>query len=92
METWSRFGTPTRFGTVGCTIRPAADWKSIDAEILPPASATGLGKIVLRVRHPEGKPIRAVTVSEIPHAEFSVEAQTISPRLSTTPLTVHIDY
>ena len=76
---------PTRFGKVGYTIRPAAGGKSIDAEIVPPASSTGLRRIVIRVRHPEGKPIRAVTVSGHPHSEFNVEAQTISLPPATTP-------
>ena len=34
---------------------------------------TGLHQIVLRIRHPEGKPIRAVSVQGQPHHEFDAQ-------------------
>ncbi|MGC8639257.1 MAG: NPCBM/NEW2 domain-containing protein [Isosphaeraceae bacterium] len=83
---------PTRFGKVGYSIRPAADLKSVDAEIIPPTSPAGLRNIVIRVRHPEGKPFRAVTVAGHPHPEFNVKARTISLRPAATPLNLHIEY
>lgn len=83
---------PTRFGKVGFTIRPAADAGSVDVEVLPPSPAKGLRRIVVRVNHPEGKRIRAVTLSGRPHTDFNVEAQTVNLPPAGSPLTLHIDY
>jgi hypothetical protein len=83
---------PTRFGPVGFTIRSAAARGAIDAEVQPPSRSSELRTIVLRIRHPEAKPIRAVTVAGRPHQDFSRERQTISLPPATTPFTVHVDY
>ena len=83
---------PTRFGKVGYTIRPAAGGKAIDAEVVCPATVSGLRRIVIRVRHPEGKPIRAVTVSGHPHNDFNVETETVSLSPTASPINVHINY
>ncbi len=83
---------PTRFGKVGYAIRSASARGRIDAEIQPPLTWAGLHQIVLRIRHPEGKPIRAVSVQGQPHHEFDAAAQTITLKPSSTPISVHVDF
>jgi hypothetical protein len=55
-------GAPTRFGTVGYTIQSHVNQGEIAATIQPPARKTPQA-LVLRLRHPEGKPMRGVTVN-----------------------------
>ena len=69
---------PTRFGKVSYTIRSATPSGRIDAEIQPPSPSMELRSIVLRLRHPDGKPIRGVTVQGQPHHAFDAKAQTIT--------------
>jgi hypothetical protein len=52
-------GLPTRFGKVGFTIRSRAAGGSIESTVRPPDRSKPAA-IVLRLRHPEGKPIRSV--------------------------------
>jgi hypothetical protein len=67
---------PTRFGKVSYTISSAVAEGRIDASIELPPSTTAR-KVVLRLRHPEGKPIRSVTVQGKPHTDFDPERDTI---------------
>jgi hypothetical protein len=83
---------PTRFGKVSYAIRSASARGRIDAEIQPPPTLTGLHKIVLRIRHPEGKPIRAVSVQGQPHHEFDAEAQTITLKPGSMSISVRVDF
>jgi hypothetical protein len=83
---------PTRFGKVSYAIRSASARGRIDAEIQPPPTSTGLHQIVLRIRHPEGRPIRAVSVQGQPHHEFDAKAQTITLKPGSMPISVRVDY
>ena len=60
---------PTRFGPVSYKIISAADRGCIEAEIFPNTRRKPR-RLVLRLRHPEGKPIRTVTLDGRPHGDF----------------------
>ena len=60
---------PTRFGEVSYRIRSSAARGLIEAAIEPPLRNPP-ECLVLRLRHPEGKPMRAVTVDGRPHVDF----------------------
>ena len=67
---------PTRFGRVSYEIRSRADEGFIEATIDPPTRETPAA-IVLRLRHPEGKPMRSVTVNGQEHTEFDAGREII---------------
>jgi hypothetical protein len=67
---------PTFFGKVSYLIRSHAAEGWIEATVIPPARRTPKA-VVLRLRHPEGKPMRGVTVNGRPQAEFDAEKETI---------------
>lgn len=69
---------PTRFGKVGYALRSHVGEGRIEALVTPPAGPDAPRKIVLRLRNPEGKPIRGVTVSGNPHPDFDPVAGTIT--------------
>ncbi len=60
---------PTRFGKTSFTLRSFAAKGRIEAVVQPPNRALPKS-IVLRLRHPEEKPIRTVTVNGKPHQDF----------------------
>jgi hypothetical protein len=68
---------PTRFGKVGYTITSNVAKREIAAVVQLPEDCTAK-KIVLRLRHPEGKPIQSVTVQGKPHADFDPQKETIT--------------
>ena len=68
---------PTFFGPIGYRIVSSASTGSIEAVIDPPARSKPHA-IVLRLRHPEGKRIRSVTVNGGPHTVFDAEKETIT--------------
>ena len=68
---------PTRFGAVSYRIDSHAAQGFIEAAIDPPRRAPPK-TIVLRLRHPEGKPIRSVTVDGRAHAQFDPQRETIN--------------
>ena len=82
---------PTRFGTVGYTITSATNAGHIDAVIQPPVR-TAPRRIVLRLRHPDGKPMRAVTVDGKPHRDFDPKQETVTLKPSRKPITVRATY
>ena len=63
----------------------------IDAVIQSPTERPP-ARIVLRVRHPEGQPIRSVTVDGRPHSDFDPAAQLIHLAPAATPISVRIAY
>jgi hypothetical protein len=67
---------PTDFGTVSYTIRSSAARGRMEAEIEMPAQFTAR-KVVLRLRHPEGNRMRAVTVQGKPHGDFDPQKEII---------------
>jgi hypothetical protein len=79
---------PTFFGVVSYRINSAVSRGRIVATIEPPTRSTPKA-IVLRLRHPEGKPIRSVTVDGRPHAEFDPKQETI--RLTPTGKMIRVE-
>ncbi len=82
---------PTSFGPVSYTIQSAVAQQHIDATIEPPAR-NAPQRIVLRVRHPEGKPIQSVTVDGAPHQEFDPQAETVTLTPSRDKVHVRVQY
>jgi hypothetical protein len=67
---------PTRFGTVSYTITSHVAQARIDAVVQLPDKCTAR-VVVLRLRHPDGKPMRSVTVQGRPYGEFDANRGTI---------------
>jgi hypothetical protein len=67
---------PTRFGEVSYEINSLTDQGCIEATINPPTRQAPRN-LVLRLRHPEGKPMRAVTVNGKPHTDFDPQKETV---------------
>ena len=95
---WSRDGmtlqvkdAPTRFGHVTYEIKSSAAQSRIDARIEPPAR-TSPRRIVLRMRHPDGKPMRSVWVNDKPHADFDPVRETVTVSPSAGTVHVRVQY
>jgi len=82
---------PTRFGIAGYTLQSAVSAGHIDAVIQSPTERLPT-RIVLRVRHPEGKPIRSVTVDGRTHTDCDAAAGLIRVAPAAEPICVRIDY
>ncbi len=82
---------PTRFGPAGYTLRSAVAEGCIEAVVDAPRRNPP-ARLVLRVRHPEGKPMRAVTVDGRPHADFDPAAEVIRLAPAAKPIAVRIVY
>jgi len=82
---------PSRFGPLNYEIRSRVAEGVIDAGIKPPTRSTPKA-IVLRLRHPEGKPMRAVTVNGKPHTDFDAERECIILQPTTEPIMVRAEY
>jgi len=82
---------PTRMGPVSFRIVSAADQGFITAHIEPPTRSTPRA-LVLRLRHPEGKTMRAVTVNGRSHDAFDAKTETIRIAPSREPLDVKVEY
>ena len=67
---------PTRFGRVSYRIRSKADEGIMEASIRPPTRSLP-DRIVLRLRHPMGKPMKEVWVNGKPHRDFDPSSETI---------------
>jgi len=99
---------PTRFGKVSYTITSAAVKGQIEAVIRLETDRSGesagsgdprrtspretLKRIVIRLRHPEGKPIRSVTVQGKPHKDFDPQKETVTIAPSAGPIIVQAQY
>jgi hypothetical protein len=82
---------PTRFGKVSYTIQSAAAKGAIEAVVqLPPQVSAR--KVVLRLRHPDGKPIRSVTVQGKPYTDFDPKKETITFTPVGEMITVRAEY
>jgi hypothetical protein len=82
---------PTRFGPVSFRIVSAAGQGHIDATI-DPSTRRSPRQIVLRLRHPEGKPIRNVTVNGQAHDDFDASKEIIRLAPSQAKITVRASY
>jgi hypothetical protein len=67
---------PTFFGKVSYQIESFKQKGYIEATINPPTRQTPKA-LVLRLRHPEGQPMRAVIVNGLPHKDFDPQKETI---------------
>jgi hypothetical protein len=65
---------PTYFGPLTLEIRSHVDSASVLVTLKPP-TRNPPRRILLRIRHPQAKPIRSVTVNGAAHADFDVERE-----------------
>ncbi len=82
---------PTRFGPVSYAITSHVADGRIEAVIDPPRRSAPK-RIVLRLRHPDGKPIRSVTVNGRPHDDFDRQREEITLPAATARLAVSVKY
>lgn len=82
---------PTRFGPVSYKITSAVADGHIDAEIQPPTRGTPK-QIVIRLRHPDGKPMKSVTVNGQSHQDFDPVKEIVKLAPTTEKITVRADY
>jgi hypothetical protein len=82
---------PTRFGEVGYTITSSAADGIIEAVIEPPARSAP-GRIVIRLRHPDGKRMRDVTINGVPHRDFDPEKECVRLKPASEPIVVRARY
>lgn len=67
---------PTEFGAVSYRIVSSADKGTIEATIDPP-TRNALKQLVIRLRDPNGRKIKSVTLNGQPHTDFDASADTI---------------
>jgi hypothetical protein len=82
---------PTQFGEVSYSIRSHVSEGYIEARIDPPTRGTPKA-IVLRVRHPEGKPIRSATVNGRPYEDFDAKRECIRLAPTSEIIAVRVAY
>jgi hypothetical protein len=82
---------PTRFGPVSYTITSVVNNGIIEAVIDPPTRSTP-SRIVLRLRHPEAKPIQSVIVNGKPNDNFNTTREIVNLQPTGEPLTVRVQY
>ena len=82
---------PTRFGKVSYRIQSRVAQGAIDATIDCPARRPPQA-VVLRLRHPAAKPIRAVTVNGRPHTGFDPVGSTVRLSAATGRMVVRAEY
>jgi hypothetical protein len=82
---------PTRFGKVGFEIVSNAAQGEIEAVVRLPKDCTAKN-VILRLRHPDGKPIKSVTVQGKPHKNFDPKNDTITLAPSEETITVVARY
>ena len=83
---------PSQFGQISYQIQSHANKGYIEAIINPPTGQSP-GCLVIRLRHPDGKPMRAVTVNDKPHTDFDPQEETvrIAPE-GAAPIVVRASY
>lgn len=82
---------PTRFGPVSYAIVSHAGQGHIDASIEPP-KRNPPKQIVIRIRHPESKPLKSVTVDGKPHADFYPTTGTVRIAPTAQPIRIRAEY
>lgn len=94
---------PTRFGPVGYRITSRVRRALIEAMIDPPSGAppakrsSGVTRpaptaIVIRLRHPDGKPMRSVAVNGCRHKEFDPKREIVRVYCGPGPITIRARY
>lgn len=81
----------TNFGKVSYKITSHVKQGHIDAEIAVPTRQTP-SEIVVRLRHPDGKKMRSVTVNGNPHTDFDVDSEIVRIKPDGGKLSVRADY
>jgi len=82
---------PTRFGPVSYRITSSVRKGFIEAVIEPPTRRPPQA-LVIRLRHPEGKRIRAVTVNGMRHTDFDRAKECVIIKLQPNIITVRVSY
>jgi hypothetical protein len=82
---------PTRFGPVSYRITSSVDSGSIEARIEPP-TRTPPEALVIRLRHPDGRHMRAVTVNGRPHTDFDARGEWVRIRAGEGAVVVRAEY
>ncbi len=90
-ETVSVRNAPTRFGKVSYKINSHAQSGFINATIEPPAR-NAPDVIVIRLRHPEGRHMRAVKVNGKRHTDFDPKKEVIRIKPTSQSISVHANY
>ena len=60
--------------------------------MIEPLSGKPPERIVIRLRHPEGKPIQSVTVQGMPHTKFDPQKETITVEPANEAIIVRAEY
>jgi hypothetical protein len=83
---------PTGFGPVSFEVRSHVADNYIEAAIFPPARQAPAA-LVLRLRHPEGKPIRSVTIGGEATTAFDTRQETVSLKPAQPgPIALKVSY
>ena len=82
---------PTRFGDVSYAILSHVGEGYIEAGIEPP-SRLPPSRIVIRIRHPRGRPMRRVTVNDNAHGDFDPIRETVTLPSSEDRIAVRVEY
>jgi hypothetical protein len=82
---------PTKFGKVSYKITSAVSKGYIEAVIEPPARSAPR-TLMLRLRHPDEKPIKSVTVNGKPHKDFDPQREYIRLKPDTGKIIVQAQY
>ncbi len=82
---------PTRFGPVSYWITSHAGQGYIEARIDPPTRSTP-SEIVIRLRHPEGRRMRRVTVNGAPTNDFDADREIVRIRPTDGRIAVRAEY
>ncbi len=82
---------PTHFGRVNYKITSSVSRGHIDVHIDPP-TRNRPDRIVIRIRHPDGKPIRRVRLEGGGHPSFDNGSETVSFTPANEPISLRIEY
>ena len=82
---------PTHFGKVGYKISSSIKRGFIEAVIDPP-TRNPPEQLVIRVRHPEDRPMRSVTINGKSHQDFNTVKETITIKPTSDWIVLRIDY
>lgn len=82
---------PSKFGTVSYSLRSSVASRKIDAVIELPNGFRGR-RLVLRLRHPDGRRLRSVTVQGKPWRSFDARNDTVTLRPESKRITVSAKY
>ncbi len=82
---------PTRFGPVNYRIESSLKSGTLKA-VLDPPTRTPPKAVVVRLRHPEGKPIRKATIEGLDAGGFETGTDTVRIFRPERKLVVHVEY